>query len=61
MMSSHIHTENPFEKRQFRQNPPGGWLELFATCIATDWLLDADLLLGSVAVKLTTNVWPSWF
>jgi hypothetical protein len=61
MMNSHIVRENPFGRMQLRQNPPEGAFELFATCIVTDLLLDADGLVLSVAVKFTTNVWPAWF
>ena len=60
MMNSHIVRENPLGRMQLRQNPPAGEPELFATCIATDWLLDAAGLVLSVAVKLTTNVCPAW-
>jgi hypothetical protein len=61
MMKSHMVMENPFGRMQLRQNPPPeGWLELLATCISTDLLPDADGLLGSVAVKFTMNVCPTW-
>src|SRR3989442_13064713 len=60
MMNSHIVAENPLGRMQLRQNPPEGEFELFATCIATDLLPDAAGLLGSVAVKFTTNVCPAW-
>jgi len=61
IMNNHIVKENPLGRIQLRQNPPPeGGLEVFATCIATDLLLDAAELLGSVAVKLTMNVWPAW-
>jgi hypothetical protein len=60
MMKSHMVIENPFGRMQLRQNPPAGGLELFATCIATDLLLGAAELLGSVAVKFTINVCPAW-
>jgi len=60
MMNSHIVRENPLGSMQLRQNPPAGAPELFATCIATDLLPDADGLVLSVAVKFTTNVWPAW-
>jgi hypothetical protein len=61
MTKSHIVRENPRGITQLRQNPPPeGWFAVPATCIATDWLVGAAWLLGSVAVKLTMNVWPAW-
>jgi hypothetical protein len=57
MTKSHIVRENPRGITQLRQNPPPeGWFAVPATCIATDWLVGAAWLLGSVAVKLTMNV-----
>jgi hypothetical protein len=61
MTKSHIVKENPLGITQLRQNPPPeGWFAVPATFIDTDWLLGAAWLLGSVAVKLTTNVRPAW-
>jgi hypothetical protein len=60
MMNNHIVRVNPLGSMQLRQNPPEGALELFATCIVTDLLLDAAGLVLSVAVKFTTKVWPAW-